>query len=68
MIIIKNGGNAIYGATLVTPSLVHRHLEKISKHHVNCKCTSSLTLERTTCGCITLFEEVHLYKYNNTLC
>ena len=30
MIIIKNGGNAIYGASLVTPSLVPRlHLEKL---------------------------------------
>ena len=31
MIIIKNGGNAIYGATLGTPSLVSwSHLEKIN--------------------------------------
>ena len=30
MIIIKNGGNAIYGATYVIPSLVPRpHFEKL---------------------------------------
>ena len=31
MITIKNGGNAIYGATLATPTLVPRsHLEKLT--------------------------------------
>ena len=32
---IKNGGNAIYGATLVTPSRPQAPFGKINKHHVN---------------------------------
>ena len=39
MILIINGGNAIYGAVLVPTSLVPRpDLEKINKHHVNVNC------------------------------
>ena len=38
MITIKDGGNAIYGATLVTPSLVPRPIWNINKHHVNVNC------------------------------
>ena len=39
MIIIKNDGNAIYGATLVTRSLVPRpHVEKLNNQHFNVNC------------------------------
>ena len=51
MIIIKNGGNAIYGATLVTPSLVLRpHLEKLINITLTLSHGCLLTLKSWTLG------------------